>query len=212
MKIKSFVVSPVQSNCYVLSESDEAGSKAVIIDPGDINLQQVFDYIDEQGFQIIANWNTHAHFDHIMGVDIVRNRYNVPSYVHKADLPIWTELAQTVQAWIGQNVEPLNPPDGFFEDGDILCLGNDKFTVFHSPGHSPGSVCFVGTDIVFTGDTLFAGSIGRTDLPLSSGKAMFNSLKRLLEWQDHLVLYPGHMQSTTMERERRTNPFLQDND
>ncbi len=212
MKIQSFVVSPVQSNCYVVSESDESGSKAVIIDPGDLNLQQVFDYIDSKGFQVIANWNTHAHFDHVMGVDIVRNRYHIASYVHEADLPIWNQLTQSVQAWMGKVVEPLNPPDGFFEDGDTISLGNEKFTVFHTPGHSPGCVCFVGTDVVFTGDTLFAGSIGRTDLPLSNGKAMLDSLKRLLDWPDHLVLYPGHMQSTTMERERRMNPFLQDID
>ncbi len=212
MKVQGFVVSPVQSNCYVLSESSERGAKAVIIDPGDINLEKVFDYIDSQGLVVVANWNTHAHFDHVMGVDIVRKRYKVPSYVHKDDLWHWQHMQDSVRSWTRQQVEPLTAPNGYLEDGNILYLGTESFTVIHTPGHSPGSVCLVGEKIAFTGDTLFAGTIGRTDLPLSSPASMKESLKRLLSLSDDLILYPGHMAVTSMRQERALNPFLQDID
>lgn len=213
MEVKAFVVSPVQSNCYVVSESADFGSQAVIIDPGDTNLDQVFDYIESRSLHVVANWNTHAHFDHVMGVDIVRKRYRVSSYVHQDDLWLWEHIEDSVRMWMGQHeTEALAAPDGYFKDGDTICLGNDSFTVLHTPGHSPGSVCLVGSEIAFTGDTLFAGTIGRTDLPLSNPKAMKESLKKLLPLSDNLILFPGHMGSTTMQRERQTNPFLQDLD
>jgi hydroxyacylglutathione hydrolase len=210
MEVQSFLVSPVQSNCYVISESSAFGSNAVIIDPGDTNLDKVFEYIDSRGLHMIANWNTHAHFDHVMGVDIVRKRYRIPSYVHQDDLWHWQHMHESVRMWTGQrDFEPLTAPDGYFQDGDTLYLGNESFTVIHTPGHSPGSICLVGREIALTGDTLFAGTIGRTDLPLSSPTAMKESLKKLLPLSDNLILYPGHMSSTTMKRERQTNPFLQ---
>ncbi|MCL6547960.1 MAG: MBL fold metallo-hydrolase [Alicyclobacillus sp.] len=208
MRIATFVVSPIGSNCYVLAQDESEGRDAVIIDPGDTELEPVLRHIEEHGLHVVAVWNTHAHLDHVMGVDVIRHRLQVPAYVHKDDLPIWSTLAEQTRNWLGRAVPPLDPPDGYLEDGMELTLGRDTFRVWHTPGHSPGSVCFVHADLAFTGDTLFAGTIGRTDLPLSDPDAMQASLRRLLALPDHLTLYPGHMGPTTMSAERRANPFL----
>jgi glyoxylase-like metal-dependent hydrolase (beta-lactamase superfamily II) len=209
MKLTSFVVSPIGSNCYVLAEGDAPGAKAVVIDPGDTELDPVISYIDQHSLQVVAIWNTHAHFDHVLGVDVLRRRYHVPAIVHPADRPLWDAAHEVTRQWLGRTAEPLSPPDQYWQDGDVVELGSLRFTVWHTPGHSPGSVCLVGDDIAFTGDTLFAGSIGRTDLPLSDPAAMRQSLRRLLQWPDSLRLYPGHMRETTMGHERQWNPFLQ---
>ena len=208
MRLRAFVVSPIGSNCYVIAEDAAQGNQAVIVDPGDVSLDPVFDYIAKEHLEVVAVWNTHAHFDHVAGVDVVRNKFQVPAWVHADDLPLWDNLPAVMQQWLGKSVDALRAPDHFWKDGDVVALGQNKFTVWHTPGHSPGSVCLVGEQLVFTGDTLFAGSIGRTDLPLSDSQAMMKSLQRLLDLPDALELFPGHMQSTTMQRERMTNPFL----
>lgn len=208
MKIQSFVVSPLASNCYVLSLAPEEGHLAVIIDPGYVELGDVFRYIDENQLEVVAVWNTHAHLDHVMGVDLVRSRYKVPAYVHKADVPLWNNVADMAKSWLGQEVSSLRDPDGYWQEGDEVALGNHHFRIWHTPGHSPGSVVLVGDKVAFTGDTLFAGSIGRTDLPLSDPQAMQDSLVKLLALPDDLELYPGHMNPTSLGRERQTNFFL----
>ncbi|MCL6626788.1 MBL fold metallo-hydrolase [Alicyclobacillus shizuokensis] len=208
MHVEAFVVSPFGSNCYVLAVAEDAGSPAVIVDPGDVSLDPVFAHIEEKGWRVTAVWNTHAHIDHVLGVDVVRQRYGVPAYVHRADLPLWQQVPEYAQMWLGRTVDKLAPPDAFYEDGDEVSLAGLTFSVWHTPGHSPGSVCLIGSELAFTGDTLFAGTIGRTDLPLSDAAAMEASLRRLLALDDGLQLYPGHMQSTSMAVERRTNPFL----
>jgi hydroxyacylglutathione hydrolase len=208
MKLASFVISPIGSNCYVLSESELAGSRAVIVDPGDTALEPVFAYIEANRFQLEAIWNTHGHFDHVMGVDLVRARYGVPAYLHAADVPVWDTMADVTQRWLQKRVEPLAPPDHLWSDGDVVELGSAQFQIWHTPGHSPGSVCFVGDEFTFTGDTLFAGSIGRTDFPLSSPVDMEQSLQRLLTLPDSTVIYPGHGHKSTIGEERKVNPFL----
>jgi hydroxyacylglutathione hydrolase len=209
MKIQSFVVSPLRSNCYVLAESDTAGAKAVIIDPGDRQLEPVLTYIKDHGLDLQAVWATHAHVDHVMGVDVIRQTFGVPAYVHSADSALWSNMHRDARDWIGANVAALAPPDAFIEEGQVLSCGDLSFTVQHTPGHSPGSVCLVGDSVVFTGDTLFANGVGRTDLPGGSFAELNQSLKRLLELPNELEIYPGHMGSSTIGLERRINPFLQ---
>ncbi|WAH38440.1 MBL fold metallo-hydrolase [Alicyclobacillus dauci] len=208
MEIRRFVVSPIQANCYVLSESLDKGARAVIVDPGDTDLTQVFTYIDDHEFKVEANWNTHAHFDHVLGVDIVRDKYHCPSYLHPDDQGVWDATPASTQQWIQRNVEPLNAPDEYYRDGDTVNLAGEVFTIWHTPGHSPGGVCLVGREFALTGDTLFRGTVGRTDLPKASPGAMDASLKRILEWDDNLVIYPGHGESTTFGVEREHNRFL----
>lgn len=208
MEICRFVISPIRSNCYVLSESLDAGAQAVIVDPGDNNLADVFRYVEDHQFRVIANWNTHAHFDHVRGVDIVRERYGIPAYVHVDDAKIWEHMHLAVTQWVGETADALRPPDGFFAEGESLTLGDETFSVWHTPGHSPGGVCFVGQHMAITGDTLFRGTVGRTDLPESSPEAMETSLLRILVWPDALRIYPGHGDDTTMGEERQSNRYL----
>lgn len=208
MDIHAWVLGPFQSNAYVAAASLEPGAQAVVIDPGDTHLEPLFEFVAQQSLQVTAVWATHGHLDHILGVDLVRQRYGVPAFVHEQDLPLWHGLPQYVEQWLGRTMAPLAPPDGVWQDGDDVWLGEDGFKVWHTPGHSPGSVCLIGETVAFTGDTLFASSIGRTDLPLSDSAAMQSSLRRLLQLPDELALYPGHMGLTTMGRERANNPFL----
>lgn len=208
MHIETFVISPIGSNCYVLSV-EPTNCDAVIIDPGDTNVQPVMDYIDKNCLRVQAIWLTHGHFDHVMGLDILREHYGVPAYMQKDDLPILEEMPTVVKQWMGLDVKPLLHPDVFWSEGDEVKLGDESFVVWQTPGHSPGCVCLVSPNIVFTGDTLFAGTIGRTDFPLSSPPDMMTSLKRLVDLPQDAILYPGHGQTTTIERELKVNPFLQ---
>lgn len=208
MHIASFVISPIGSNCYVLAESEEPGAKAVIIDPGDIHLQPVFEYIEKNGFEITEIWCTHGHFDHVAGVEVARKQYPVPVYLHAADLEVWDGAPGAAERWLGQTIPPLGEPDVFWKDGDVVKVGDIEWNVWHTPGHSPGSVCLLSAEHAFTGDTLFAGTIGRTDFPASSPLDMQKSLDRLCTWDDAIQIFPGHGKSSTMSIEKRTNPFL----
>ncbi|QQE77447.1 MBL fold metallo-hydrolase [Alicyclobacillus sp. SO9] len=208
MKIERFVISPLQSNCYVVSESEDPDAKAVVIDPGDTALSPVLTYIEEHRLKLTAVWCTHGHFDHVLGTDELRRRYGVPIFLHRSDFALWQQAHEHAKMWLNQDTAPLSVPDRFWTDGDVVSLGETSFSVWHTPGHSPGGVCLVGESIVFTGDTLFAGTIGRTDFPESDAEAMKSSLHRLLNLADTTQLYPGHMQATAMGHERKTNPFL----
>ncbi|GGJ06013.1 MBL fold hydrolase [Alicyclobacillus cellulosilyticus] len=207
LRVQAFVVSPLQANCYVV-DAGEDGGEAVIIDPGDPDLAPVFAYVRAHRLRVAAVWCTHAHLDHIAGVDVVRAAFGVPVYVHRADLPLWESFPASVAAWYGRTAHPLAPPDRMWSDGDTVTVGSARFEVRHTPGHSPGSVCLVGEGVAFTGDTVFAGSIGRVDLPLADPAAMQASLQRIKGWPATLVLYPGHMGATTLARELASNPFL----
>lgn len=204
MNVETFVISPLQSNCYVVCE----GTDCVIVDPGDVRLEPVFEYIRKNALSVMAIWCTHAHFDHVLGVDVARQAFSVPALVHEADLPEWDDVPSRAARWLSRDYPVIAPPDGRLKDNDILTVGKARFRVIHTPGHSPGSVCFVGDTLALTGDTLFAGTIGRTDLERSDSLAMQRSLQRLLSLDDSLALYPGHMQHSTMRDERAVNPFL----
>lgn len=208
MFVERFVISPLQSNCYVLAEADKPGAKAVIVDCGDVAVDPVLRFIDAHQLQAEAIWCTHAHFDHVLGVDAVRRRFDIPAWVHRADLPVWQEVHQRAKQWVGVDVPALGDPDAYWEDGDTAVCGELAFQIVCTPGHSPGSVCLVGDVSVFSGDTLFAGTIGRVDLPLSDPAAMEISLQKVAAFPDELVVYPGHGPQTFMGQEKARNPFL----
>lgn len=208
MVVKTFVVSEFMSNCYVLAASNAPGADAVIIDPGSHHLDPVFNYIDTAQLSLKAMWNTHAHLDHVEGVDLVRDRYNIPAYVHRLDEPVWNSIAAQGARWLNREVAALRAPDEWLEEGDILELAGHRFVVWHTPGHSPGSVCFVNEAITFTGDTLMHGTMGRVDLPLSDPEAMTQSMRRMTQLPETAMLYPGHMEPTTLAEERHHNRYL----
>lgn len=205
MKISRLTVGPFEENCYlVVDESDRRG---VLIDPGD-EANRIIGMVRESGAELEAIWLTHAHIDHIGAVAAVKREWDVPVYLHAADTPLYAAGA-TQASFYGLDFEQPDPPERTLVDGDRVRVGRVEFDVLHTPGHSPGLVVFHGNGVLFGGDLLFAGSIGRTDLPLSSPSDMEASLARVMrQLADEVVVHPGHGPVTWIGRERATNPFL----
>jgi len=192
-------------NCYLVI--DEGSRECVVIDPGE-EAGLILRRITEAGVRPVAIWVTHAHLDHVMGVPRLSRETRAPIYLHPADRELYDHVIQQGLAF-GIRVESLPPPDREFVPGETVRVGTVGFTVRHAPGHSPGSVCLVGDGVVFTGDVLFAGSIGRTDLPGADFDTLIRSIEReLLVLPDSTMVYSGHGPETTVGRERGTNPFL----
>jgi hydroxyacylglutathione hydrolase len=186
---------------------DEAAAVCAVIDPGE-DAGLILHKIAAAGARPIAIWITHAHLDHVMGVSRVRRETAAPVYLHPADRELYDHAVQQGLAF-GVAVDAPPPPDGVLAAGDALQVGRLTFAVRHTPGHSPGSVCLVGEGVAFTGDALFAGSIGRTDLPGGDFETLVRSIEReLLTLPDSTIVYSGHGPETTVGHERRTNPFL----
>lgn len=204
MRVAVRTVGPFEENSYLVI--DEATNRAVFIDPGD-EPDRLIAMLRESGASLEAIWLTHAHLDHIGGVAGVRRLHPVPVYLHPADLPLYSR-ASAQAAVYGIPFEQPDPPDHVLADGDLVSVGSLAFDVLHVPGHAPGHVVFRHQDVVFGGDLLFAGSIGRTDLPLSDPVRMEASLLRICELDDATAVHPGHGPSTTIGQERATNPFL----
>ncbi len=205
MKIVQIPNGQFVENCYLVI--DEASRECVVIDPGE-EAGLILRRIAEAGVRPVAIWVTHAHLDHVMGVPRLSRETGAPIYLHPADRELYDHVIQQGLAF-GIRVESLPPPDREFVPGETVRVGTVGFTVRHAPGHSPGSVCLVGDGVVFTGDVLFAGSIGRTDLPGADFDTLIRSIEReLLVLPDSTMVYSGHGPETTVGRERGTNPFL----
>ncbi len=205
MKIVQIPNGQFVENCYLVI--DEGSRECVVIDPGE-EAGLIVRRITEAGVRPVAIWVTHAHLDHVMGVPRLSRETRAPIYLHPADRELYDHVIQQGLAF-GIRVESLPPPDREFVPGETVRVGTVGFTVRHAPGHSPGSVCLVGDGVVFTGDVLFAGSIGRTDLPGADFDTLIRSIEReLLVLPDSTMVYSGHGPETTVGRERGTNPFL----
>ena len=204
MKITTTVTGPFQENSYLVVDSPTG--RAAIIDPG-ADGERLVEGIRTLGVQLQAVWLTHAHVDHIGAIASIVREFSVPVFLHLADLPMYARGSDVARMYgIPFDVPPL--PDQAFADGDDLALGGLLFRVMHTPGHAPGHVVLHGEGVAFVGDCVFAGSIGRTDLPLSDGAELERSLARIVSLPETTVLYPGHGPATTIEEELRTNPFL----
>ena len=205
MKIVQIPNGQFVENCYLVI--DEGSRECVVIDPGE-EAGLILRRITEAGVRPVAIWVTHAHLDHVMGVPRLSRETGAPIYLHPADRELYDHVIQQGLAF-GIRVESLPSPDREFVPGETVQVGTAGFTVRHAPGHSPGSVCLVGDGVVFTGDVLFAGSIGRTDLPGADFDTLIRSIEReLLVLPDSTMVYSGHGPETTVGRERGTNPFL----
>jgi len=198
-------VGPFQENCYLVV--DETTNRAVLIDPGDEGAELVR-MVRASGADLEAIWLTHAHIDHIGGIAEVRRHFDVPVHLHPLDLPYYTHLSARAAQMYGVSFEQPDGPHRELAEGDVLTCGSLRFTVMHVPGHAPGLVSFNGEGCAFSGDLLFAGSIGRTDLPLSNPFDMDASLDRIGTLPADTKVYPGHGGATTIAEEKRSNPFL----
>ncbi len=204
MKILSRTVGPFQENSYLVV--DDTTGDAVLIDPGDEG-DRLIEMIEESGATLRAIWLTHAHLDHIGAISAIRRCYPVPVHLHPHDRPVYDSQSMFAQMY-GVPFEQPDAPDELLQHGDVVHVGNLAFDVMHMPGHSPGHVIFHGNGVTLGGDLLFAGSIGRTDLPLANPNHMASSLQLISALAPETRVYPGHGAPTTIGAELRTNPFL----
>ncbi len=188
----------------------ENGGDALVIDPAG-NADDIISLANAKKLTIRSIVNTHAHVDHVMGNEEMKRKTGAKIIVHENDAPLLSHIPRTMLAMFG--AKPSPPADKTVKDGDTIQAGEVSLKVLHTPGHTPGGMSLYGEGMVFTGDTLFVGGVGRTDLPGGSWQVMLNSIKnRLLTLPDETIVYPGHnygaSQSSTIKMERLHNPFI----
>lgn len=203
--LKTLIVGPLAVNCHVLS-CDETG-ECVVVDPGDEG-ERILAFLDEAGLRCRWVVDTHGHADHVGANAAVVAATKAPLAIHPSDRFL-LERAVSMALSLGMAIEPSPDPDVELEDKAILAFGKERLAVLHTPGHSPGSVSLVWGQHVFTGDLLFAGGIGRDDLPGGSYPDIIRSIKtRIFPLGDTVEVHPGHGPSSTVGAERRGNPYL----
>jgi glyoxylase-like metal-dependent hydrolase (beta-lactamase superfamily II) len=206
--VKTITVGPFSGNCYLLG--CEETREGLLVDPGDEG-NRILDAIKASGLTFSGILLTHAHLDHIGAVAEIKKVLGLPIYLHPDDVPLYKTLPDQGKAF-GFRYAPPPPVDRLLQEGETIKLGDYSLSVIHTPGHTPGGVCYYAdkTGILFSGDTLFAGSIGRTDLPGGNHTTLLLSITaKLLALEDSIRVYSGHGPSTTLGEERRGNPFLQ---
>ena len=200
MLIKTMQVGFIGTNCYILT--DETTMKSAVIDPGgDSNM--ILDYMERNKMECVAVILTHGHLDHTMGVDFIQQEADVPLYLHKLD---W--MPPKTRAMDYRYAPSPKAEVRYVDEGDVIPVGNLQLQVLHTPGHTPGSVCLLCENSLFAGDTLFAGSCGRTDLPGGNWDTLSASLSRLKALEGDYTVYPGHGQATKLSVERIYNPYM----
>ncbi|MFO0754554.1 MAG: MBL fold metallo-hydrolase [Thermodesulfovibrionales bacterium] len=203
MLIKTVVVGPLQVNCYIIG--DEALKRALVIDPGD-EPDRILHIVKEAELRVDYVVCTHGHFDHVGAAADIRRETGAKVVLHRDELPVYA-AAKDMAAFWGYDLEPLPEPEAFVQEGDVLTFGRLSLEVFHTPGHSPGGICLYGENTLFSGDTLFAGSVGRTDFAGGDLAQLRDSFRRLMILPETTEVQPGHGPASTIGREKRTNMF-----
>jgi len=210
LELASFTFNPFQENTYILHDKTK---ECVIIDPGCFGPeeeQELREFIEGKNLKPTKLILTHAHIDHVMGCRFVKNTWNLPIYMHRDEIPV-LESTNKVGQMYGIPVATPPPADEFLAPGDTFTVGEHELTVLFTPGHSPGSISFyyAAQQLLISGDVLFQGSIGRTDLPGGDFATLENSIRtQLYTLPDEVKVYSGHGPHTTIGREKRGNPFV----
>ncbi|TMI49152.1 MBL fold metallo-hydrolase [Candidatus Bathyarchaeota archaeon] len=203
-KVHTLVVGRLQTNCYIL----QSDSTALVVDPGD-EPERILRFLAEIAVKPSRIIATHTHFDHVLGVDSIRDKFQIPFLIHHDDLSMLESMQSRVRQIMGFSVPPPPKVDQFLRDGESIAFGEDRVKVIHTPGHSPGSISLVGPRFVLTGDALFNQSIGRTDLPGGDLDTLVRSItERLFTLDDDTIVYPGHGPETSIGDEKLANPFV----
>ena len=206
LMVRGIVVGVFAENCWIIGS--RRSGEGIVIDPGD-QPDEILALARDMGVTIKAIANSHAHIDHILGARGVKEATNATFLLHQSDLEMARNAGQHAAMMLGRAGESPPEPDAFLSDGDEIDVDGVKLHVIHTPGHTQGSVSFYTEGLLFSGDTLFRGSIGRTDLPGGDyGQEMASIVEKLLALPDDTVVLPGHMDETRIGHERQTNPFV----
>lgn len=205
MKTTCFVMGMIGTNCYLIE--DEATGKLAVIDPAD-HSDELLEEIDERGGKLDYILLTHGHYDHIIGAAELCERYHPTVCASEKEIPLIAEPSYNLSKKHCITIEPFKV-DRPLKDGETIMLGETEIRFMLTPGHTMGSGCYIANDCIFSGDTLFCASVGRTDFPTSSMHDMMQSVNRLKNLEGDYHVYPGHDIFTTLDRERKHNPFMQ---
>lgn len=210
LQIKNFVFNFICVNTYLLYD---ATKEAIIIDPGNVapeENQQLVDFVEKEKLNVKYIVNTHPHIDHVLGNDFCRTHFGAKLLMHKAGLPIYDNSFAYCIAF-GIDHDKFPPADEFIAENDVIAFGKQQLAVIYTPGHADGSICLVHPteNLIFVGDVLFEGSIGRTDLPTGNSDVLISNISnKILTLPDDMVVYCGHGNSTTIGKEKQENPYL----
>lgn len=210
ISVAKFTFNPYQENTYVLFDETK---ECLIIDPGmyeQAEKDQMEDFIKNKELKPVRLLNTHCHIDHVLGNKFIAEKYNLKLEAHEKEVPV---LAPVVQYGLAMGIHAEQSPEieKFLNEEDVIEFGNSKLSILFAPGHSPGSICFYSAadNILIGGDVLFKMSIGRTDLPGGDHQTLLNSItQNLWSLPDETIVYPGHMEETSIGYEKRNNPFF----
>ncbi len=210
LKVHSFTFNPFQENTYIVSREN---GDSIIIDPGNYFPQEdkeIVSHIEEKNLKPIAIYNTHAHIDHVLGINYLKDKYRIPLYIHEKDLE-WLRAVKAYASNYGFEDFGEVEHDGFYDEQDKIFDGEDELEVLFLPGHSPGHTALVNHKgrFVISGDVLFDGSIGRTDLPGGDQDTLISSIQNVLfKLPGDFVVHCGHGPDTSIEKEKESNPFV----
>jgi glyoxylase-like metal-dependent hydrolase (beta-lactamase superfamily II) len=205
MKFESVIVGPLETNCYLVYCPESL--ECAVVDPG-AEPSKIFRLIAQNNLRPAILLNTHGHIDHIGANKDIKEKYDIPLFIHRLDEPMLRRALQSeLSFFLGAKDSPS--PDHYLEEGETIKIGKSSLQIIHTPGHSPGSVSFLGDGFLLSGDTLFFGGVGRTDLPGGSWPELENSIRsKILSMPDQTTVLPGHGPFTTVGQEKNSNPFI----